>query len=59
MSLDHISLMANISIFEKHTQTKKQTIIKNSKEKIRFITEIIEWIKGLNMDYIGSKEDLE
>ena len=34
-------------------------IVKNSEEEMRFIDEIIELVKGLNMDHIGSKEDLE
>ena len=59
MSSDHTLLMVNILIFEKHIQTRKQTIIKNSKEEIRFITKIIKSVKKLNLDHIKSKEDLE
>ena len=59
MLLDHALLTVNILIFEEHIQTRKQRIIKNSKEEIRFIAEIIESIKRLNIDHIESKEDLE
>ena len=45
--------------FEEHIQTKKHTIIKNSKEKKNFLAELIESIKELNMEYISSKENLE
>ena len=58
MSSDHTPLMVNILIFEEHIQTRKQTIIKNSKE-MRFITKIIKSVKRLNLDHIKSKEDLE
>jgi len=59
MSSDHASLIVNILIFEKHIQTRKQMIIKNNKEEIRFIAEIIKSIKRLNMNYIESKKDLK
>ena len=59
MSLDYAPLIVNISIFEKHIQTRKQTIIKNSKEETRFIDEIIKLVKKLNTNHIGCKKDLE
>jgi len=46
-------------IFEKHIQTKKYTIIKNSKEERNFLTELINSVKSLNMKHISSKENLE
>jgi len=49
----------NILIFKEHIQTRKQTIIKNSEEEIRFIDEIIELVKELNTDHIRNKEDLK
>jgi len=59
MSSDHAPLMVNISIFEEYIQTRKQTIIKNSKEERNFIAETIKSIKRINMDHIKSKENLE
>ena len=58
MSSDYVLLMVNISIFEKYIQTRKQIIIKNSKEEIRFTAEIIKSIKEFNMNYIESKKVL-
>jgi len=59
MSSDHTPLTVNILIIKEYIQTRKQKIIKNSKEKTRFIDEIIELVKGLNMNYIRSKKDLK
>ena len=59
MSSDHTPLIVNIFIFEEQFQTRKQTIIKNGKEEMRFITKIIKSVKRLNLDHIKSKEDLE
>jgi len=59
MSSDHAPLIVNISIFEEYIQTRKQTIIKNSKEERNFIAETIKSIKRINMDHIKSKENLE
>jgi len=57
--LDHTPLTVNIAIIEGYIQTKKCTIIKNSKEERNFITKLIEIIKHLNMEQISSKEILE
>ena len=59
LSLDHVPLTINIAIFKEYIQTKKHTIIKNSKEKMNFITKLIESIKVLNMEQISSKKILE
>jgi len=56
---DHAPLTVNIAIFDEYIQTKKHTIVKNSKKEKNFITELIEAIKGLNMTHITSKEVLE
>jgi len=59
LTSDHILLTINIAIFEEDIQTKKHIIIKNSKEEDKFIIELIEAIKELNMDSAQSKEALE
>jgi len=46
-------------ILEEFIQTKKHTIVKNSKEEKKFIGKLIIAIKGLNIDHITSKEVLE
>jgi len=57
--LDHAPLTVDIAIIEKYTQTKKYTIIKNSKKERNFITKLIEIIKYLNIEQILSKKILE
>ena len=47
-SLDHTPLMINISITEEFIQDKRYTIIKNSKEKEKFTSELIEAIKKID-----------
>ena len=59
LSSDHTPLTVNIAINEELIHTKKYTIVKNSEEENNFITELIESIKGLNMENISSKEVLE
>jgi len=56
---DHTSLTVNIVIIEEHIQIKKCTIVKNSKEEKNFLAKFIESIKGLNIEHISSKENLE
>ena len=55
---DHAPLTVDIVII-KYIQTKKYTIVKNSEEEKNFIAELIKAIKGLNMEHISSKENLE
>ena len=57
--MDHVSLIVNISIFEEYIQTRKCTLVKNSKEEDNFINNLIEAIKGMNMENIQSKEVLD
>ena len=52
-------LTIDIAIIEEHIQTKKYTIVKNSKKEMNFITELIETIKSLNTEQISNKEILE
>ena len=56
---DHTPLTVDIVIIEKHIQTKKYIIIKNSKEENNFLAKLIEFIKGLNTEHISSKENLK
>jgi len=48
-----------VLIFNENTQTRKQIIIKNSKEEVNFIAEVIELIERLNTNHINSKKDFE
>jgi len=57
--LDYALLTVNITIFEEYIQTKKYTIVKNSKEENNFINNLIKTIKRLNMENIQNKEALE
>ena len=59
LTYDHTPLTVNISIFEKHIQTRKQMLVKNSKEEEYFLNKLIEAIKKINTENIQSKEVLE
>jgi len=58
LTSDYAFLTVNISIFEEYIQTRKQMLVKNSKEEEYFIKELIEAIKSLNIENIQSKEVL-
>jgi len=58
LSSDHAFLTVNISIFKEHIQTRKHTLVKNSKEENKFINKLIEAIKGINMENIQNEEAL-
>jgi len=49
LSSDYAPLITDIAIYEEHIFTKKHTIIKNSEEESKFIAELINSIKRLNM----------
>ena len=59
LSSDHVPLTIDIAIYEEYIQTKKYTIVKNSEEENNFLIKLIETIKGLDTEYISSKEILE
>ena len=46
-------------IIEEHIQTRKCTLVKNSKEEEKFITKLIDVITKLNTKNISDKEILE
>ena len=46
-------------MLEECIQTKKQSLIKNSEEETHFIDELINSIKGLNIESIQSIDALE
>ena len=51
--------MVNISIIEEVIQEKRCTIIRNSKNKINFISELINTIENINISSIPDKKSLE
>jgi len=59
LSSDYTPLTIDIAINKELIHTKKYTIIKNSEEKNKFITELIKSIKRLNTENISSKDILE
>ena len=59
LTSDHTSLTVDISIFKEYIQTRKQTLVKNSKEEKYFLDKLIEAIKEINIENLQSKEVLE
>jgi len=57
--LDHAPLTISITIIEEHIQTRKCTLVKNSKEEEEFIEELTKVIARLNTENISDKEMLE
>ena len=51
--------MDNIPIIEEFILNKRHTIIKNNKEKYKFIFELIEAIKKINTKHLIDKDLLE
>ena len=58
-SLDHAPLVVDIHITKEFIQDKRCTIVKNSKEKEEFTSDLIEAIKKINISYLVNKESLE
>ena len=48
-----------VSGYDKHLQTKRQMLAKNSKKEEYFLNELINTIKEINTENIQSKEVLE
>ena len=59
LSSDHASLTVSITIIEEHIQTRKHTLVKNSKEEEEFIKELTKVITKLNTENISDEEMLE
>jgi len=59
LTSDHTPLTVNIVILEGYIQTKRWTLVKNSEEEEKFISELILAIKRLNIENIPNKEVLE
>lgn len=51
--------MVDIHITKEFIQDKRCTIVKNSKEKEEFTSDLIEAIKKINISYLVNKESLE
>ena len=57
--MDHASITVKIPIVEEHIQTKKCFLIKNSKEEVLFIKELIYSITNINVSQILCTNNLE
>jgi len=58
LTSDHASLIVDISIFEEHIQTRRHTLVKNSKEENKFVNKLIETIKEMNTKNIYNENVL-
>ena len=55
----HAPLIVDIHITEEFVQDKRCTIVKNSKEKEKFTSELVEAIKKINMSQLVNKKSLK
>ena len=55
---DYALLMVNKNIDQEYIPIKRHTIIKNSKNKDNFITELIDSIKKLDTKSLMNKDDI-
>ena len=51
LSLNYASLTVKISILKEFIQSRKHTIVKDSDEDSKFISDVIKLVKGLNTQY--------
>jgi len=58
-SSDHALLTVDIAIIKEFVPDKQHTIIKNSEEEDKFITDFIEAIKKMDTKQINNKDLLE
>jgi len=58
LTSDHTSLTITIPIVEKHIQTKKHIIVKDSKKEHTFVKELIEVIRNIDTDNISDVDHL-
>jgi len=58
-SSNHASLVVDIYITGEFVQDKRCTIIKNSKEEEKFISELVKAIKKIDIFQLVDKESLE
>jgi len=59
LTSDYAPLTVNIAILKENIQTRRQILVKSSKEEENFISELIIAIIGLNIENIPNKEVLE
>jgi len=52
---NHALLVVNISIIEEFTQDKRRIIIRNNKEEVKFVSELMSIIRNINTSNISSK----